>query len=304
MKTSSLRDKEQRSPGLDTTTRAMLATNLPNLFKRSLTNLLTLVPLFLAVAVAFIGLYHTAIYVIAYSLPALFALFIPALTVVLSVGVIFSSNPVNCLLCLITVFFDTVLLYLSVGAEFLALVFLIVYVGAISILFLFVIMLLNVKELAAAPRRIFAFTQVLALFTGAPFLISFVASTSYYLSFFIAGSNLMATEVVSSSTLALTNYSGRTFMDILVFTELLYGYYSYLFIITSLLLLTAMLGAIILATAATDTEVGPLPRSAASLRLLLTNNTVKNPRLRPFFVAQQICLLIPSQTLLQLFPRK
>lgn len=56
------------------------------------------------------------------------------------------------LLSLISVFFNVVILYLSAGAEFLAFTFLIVYVGAIAILFLFVIMLLNVKELTSTPK--------------------------------------------------------------------------------------------------------------------------------------------------------
>lgn len=99
------------------------------------------------------GFYHGLIYGIAYALPKFFALFVPTLTLRLGAGVICLIHPVHALLCLIAIFFNTVLLYLASEAEFLALVFLIVYVGAIAILFLFVIRLLNVKELTSAPRR-------------------------------------------------------------------------------------------------------------------------------------------------------
>lgn len=100
-----------------------------------------------------IGLQNMLIRSIAYVLPGLFNLRLPTVTLGLGASVIFIKHPVHALLCLIAVFFNTVLLYLAAGAEFLALVFLIVYVGAIAILFLFVIRLLNVKELIAVPRR-------------------------------------------------------------------------------------------------------------------------------------------------------
>jgi NADH-quinone oxidoreductase subunit J len=78
---------------------------------------------------------------------------------VLALGVIFSKQAVHSLLCLISIFFNTVILYLYTGAEFLAFLFLIVYVGAIAILFLFVIMLLHIKkpEAPKMPRTITPF---------------------------------------------------------------------------------------------------------------------------------------------------
>lgn len=64
------------------------------------------------------------------------------------------KNPIHALLCLLGLFATTALIYLSRGAEYLALVFLIVYVGALAILFLFVIMLLNVKDIMSAQRGV------------------------------------------------------------------------------------------------------------------------------------------------------
>jgi len=71
---------------------------------------------------------------------------VAALIVGLASGVIFSQNPIRSLFCLIGVFMSAIFLLLSVRVEFLSMIFLIVYIGAIAILFLFVIMLLNLKQ--------------------------------------------------------------------------------------------------------------------------------------------------------------
>jgi NADH-ubiquinone/plastoquinone oxidoreductase chain 6 len=72
---------------------------------------------------------------------------LPASTITFSVLVIALSNPIYALLCLIVVFVNMVLLLLSIKVEFLAMLYLIIYLGAIAILFLFVIMMFNFKEL-------------------------------------------------------------------------------------------------------------------------------------------------------------
>lgn len=82
-------------------------------------------------------------------MPKVFTRILPTVTLCAAISVIVPGSPRSALLSLISIFFNTVLLYLVAHAEFLALVFLIVYVGAIAILFLFVIRLLNVKELSA-----------------------------------------------------------------------------------------------------------------------------------------------------------
>jgi len=61
--------------------------------------------------------------------------------------VIFSRNPIQSVLFLILVFIVTICFFFLLGAEFLSLVFLIIYVGAIAVLFLFVVMMLNIKTL-------------------------------------------------------------------------------------------------------------------------------------------------------------
>ena len=63
-----------------------------------------------------------------------------------SLLVVFSSNPVHSVLFLIFAFFNAAVIFLLSNAEFLAMTLLIVYVGAVAVLFLFVVMMLNIRE--------------------------------------------------------------------------------------------------------------------------------------------------------------
>jgi len=60
-----------------------------------------------------------------------------------SLAVIFSRNPVHSVLFLIFAFFNAAGLFILMGAEFLAMLLVIVYVGAVAVLFLFVVMMMN-----------------------------------------------------------------------------------------------------------------------------------------------------------------
>lgn len=62
-----------------------------------------------------------------------------------ALGVIFSKNPVHAILFLVLAFFQSAVLWLLAEAEFLAIVLVLVYVGAVMVLFLFVVMMLDVK---------------------------------------------------------------------------------------------------------------------------------------------------------------
>jgi hypothetical protein len=72
---------------------------------------------------------------------------LPAAIIFLSILVVTLANPIYALICLILVFFSSVLFLLSVNVNFLAMIYLIIYIGAIAILFLFVIMMFNLREL-------------------------------------------------------------------------------------------------------------------------------------------------------------
>lgn len=57
------------------------------------------------------------------------------------------ANPINAVLFLIMVFISVAMIFLSFNLEFLALIFIIIYVGAIAVLFLFIVMMINIKKI-------------------------------------------------------------------------------------------------------------------------------------------------------------
>src|SRR6186997_2656245 len=67
-----------------------------------------------------------------------------AVTVGAGAGVVISRNPVYSVLFLILAFFNSAALFVLIGAEFIAMILVIVYVGAVAVLFLFVVMMLDV----------------------------------------------------------------------------------------------------------------------------------------------------------------
>ena len=75
---------------------------------------------------------------------ALFFYLFAAVTVASAAMVIFSRNPVHSVLFLILAFVNAAGLFVLIGAEFLAWILIIVYVGAVAVLFLFVVMMLDV----------------------------------------------------------------------------------------------------------------------------------------------------------------
>jgi NADH-quinone oxidoreductase subunit J len=62
-----------------------------------------------------------------------------------ALGVVFSRNPVHAVMFLVLTFFQSAMLWLLIEAEFLAIVLVLVYVGAVMVLFLFVVMMLDIK---------------------------------------------------------------------------------------------------------------------------------------------------------------
>lgn len=79
-------------------------------------------------------------------------------TVAWGLGVILSRNPVHSVLCLIMAFISTAGLFVLIGAEYLAFLLIVVYVGAVAVLFLFVVMMLDVdfEELRAGYAKYLA----------------------------------------------------------------------------------------------------------------------------------------------------
>jgi NADH-quinone oxidoreductase subunit J len=149
------------------------------------------------------------------------------MTIASAIAVIFARNPVHSVLWLIVAFFNAAGLMLIVGAEFIAMLLVIVYVGAVAVLFLFVVMMLDVD-----------FASLRSGFTrNLPFglLISLV---------------LLAEIVIALSARNAGPASGAipatTQPNIVALGELMYSRYLFPFEIAGLVLLVAMIGAIVL----------------------------------------------------------
>ena len=157
-----------------------------------------------------------------------------AVLVASAVMVVFSKNAVHSVLFLILAFFNAAALFILLGAEFVAMILVIVYVGAVAVLFLFVVMMLdiNFSELRRGINSYLPFGIFLGvvLFIELVFLVfqGWVAPQSVQLA--AAAPAPMASEV--SNTRALG--------------QLIYTHYLYVFQVAGLILLVAMIGAIVL----------------------------------------------------------
>ena len=190
-----------------------------------------------------------------------FNLMLPVAACVLAVGVAVLANPMHALLSLVGVFLSTVLFYVQAGIVFIGLAFLIVYVGAVAILFLFVIMLLNVKSLTSKARVITHRTQTIALFFGALLgyrLFTGVASSLGRVTFkstaqrsHVGGVSSGIDDVVYYQTM----FRGP---DVNAIAPL-YTEHALLFGVTTANLLLALIGAIVLATSTTEQTVKLVP---------------------------------------------
>jgi NADH-quinone oxidoreductase subunit J len=151
------------------------------------------------------------------------------LTVASAVAVIFARNPVHSVLWLIVAFFNAAGLMLLVGAEFIALLLVIVYVGAVAVLFLFVVMMLNIDF--ATLRSGFTKNLPFGIIVALVLLAEIVLAVSAW----------KAGPGISGAAPPET-----TVPNIVVLGELLYSRYLFPFEIAGLVLLVAMVGAIVL----------------------------------------------------------
>ncbi len=154
-----------------------------------------------------------------------------AVTVGAGVMVISARNPVHSVLFLILAFFNSAGLFVLLGAEFLAMILVIVYVGAVAVLFLFVVMMLDINFVKLRE----GFLQYLpaGAVIGLVLLVELVAIFGGWAFAPEASEALMAPM---AGELTNTEALGR----------LLYTDYVYLFQAAGMLLLVAMVGAIVL----------------------------------------------------------
>ncbi len=159
--------------------------------------------------------------------------------------VIQSRNPVHSVLFLILVFFNSAGLLLLLGLDFFAMIFLVVYVGAIAVLFLFVVMMLNVK-LAEINEKRLRYLPIGGLL-GFLFLLEIFLIVDNDLIPLIGGNtDSLRIDALCQVSLVQWFQLTDTYSNIESIGLLIYTYYFLFFLLASLILLVAMIGAIVL----------------------------------------------------------
>ncbi|WP_374390444.1 NADH-quinone oxidoreductase subunit J [Sandaracinobacter sp.] len=164
------------------------------------------------------------------------AIFYLFATVVVASGlmVILAKNPVHSVLWLILAFFNAAGLFLVIGAEFVAMILVIVYVGAVAVLFLFVVMMLDIDftEMRAGFARYLPFGMLLALILAVELVL---VAGAWAFGDMVPGAR-MAPKPPVEANLPNTQAIGT----------ILYTDYVFIFQMAGMILLTAMVGAIVL----------------------------------------------------------
>ncbi len=156
-----------------------------------------------------------------------------SLVVASAVMVIMARNPVHSVLWLILAFFNAAGLMVLVGAEFIAALLVIVYVGAVAVLFLFVVMMLDIDM--AAMRAGFIRNFPLGLAIAAILLAELLLGIGAYQA---GGLQLGTPDGSGQAAMGASNIEA--------IGTLLYGPYLLLFEVAGIILLVAMIGAIVL----------------------------------------------------------
>jgi len=166
---------------------------------------------------------------------SLFFYFFSAITVFSAVMVTISRNTVYSVFFLILVFVSVSILFIMIGAEFLGMIMLIVYVGAVAVLFLFVVMMLNITEqITKRPARKGLINNI---------SVGSVIGIIIFLELLVAiGGWKYKDTFVSISSLNLNQDLSNTH----ALGNILYTDYIHLFQISGMILLVAMVGAITL----------------------------------------------------------
>ena len=147
--------------------------------------------------------------------------------------VIASRNPVHSVLFLILTFFNAAALFLMAGAEFLAMILLVVYVGAVAVLFLFVVMMLDV-DFALLKRGALQYAPIGAL-------VGLVLAAELVI---VLGGYAFSPEIATEISRPIPDVADRH--NTAALGDILYTDYAYFFQVAGLILLVAMIGAIVL----------------------------------------------------------
>jgi NADH-quinone oxidoreductase subunit J len=172
---------------------------------------------------------------------ALFVFYLLAgITVASGVMVIAARNPVHSVLFLILAFFNSAGLFVLAGAEFLAMVLIVVYVGAVAVLFLFVVMMLDI-DVVAMRQGFLKYLPVGALI-GIVLLLEL---------FFVFGTLQLAEAPVTAAVPTPEGLSNTEALGAVLYTD-----YFFAFQLAGIILLVAIIGAITL----TLRDRGPIKR--------------------------------------------
>jgi len=166
-------------------------------------------------------------------LQALFFYLFAFVAVASAFMVISARNPVHSVLFLILTFFNAAGLFLLLGAEFLAMLLLVVYVGAVAVLFLFVVMMLDIdfSELRAGLLEYAPISALVGIILAAELII-------------VVGGSVISPVVAKSIAMPIPAVAERT--NTAALGDVLYTNYVYFFQIAGMVLLVAMIGAIVL----------------------------------------------------------
>jgi len=181
------------------------------------------------------------------------------------VMVVAARNPVHSVLFLILAFFNSAGLFVLMGAEFLAMILVIVYVGAVAVLFLFVVMMLDV-DFAELREGFLQYLPIGALI-GVIFLIELLL---------VVGTWAIDPSFIHAPTAAVT--VGEPLTNTEAIGRVLYTQYFYFFQAAGLILLVAMIGAIVL----TLRERLGIRRQDISKQVRRTQETAVEVRKVPF----------------------
>ncbi len=154
------------------------------------------------------------------------------ITVASAVMVISARNPVHSVLFLILAFFNSAGLFVLLGAEFLAMILVLVYVGAVAVLFMFVVMMLDINFVELRQ----GFLQYLPL--GAIIGLLMLGEL-----FVVVGGHALTPLAVAGGSVPIPP---AAVTNIEALGALIYTHYIYLFQAAGMVLLVAMIGAIVL----------------------------------------------------------
>jgi NADH-quinone oxidoreductase subunit J len=156
------------------------------------------------------------------------------ITIASGVMVISARNPVHSVLFLILAFFNAAGLFVLLGAEFLAMILVVVYVGAVAVLFLFVVMMLDINfvQLRSGALQYLPIGALVGLILLAELGLIFVG--------WATGPGV-ATAGVGAGLTQPANVTNTHALGALLYTR-----YAYAFQVSGLILLVAMIGAIVL----------------------------------------------------------